>query len=491
MHRLKFANVVKGLALGAAALAMVMSSPKEALAAELETNIVISTGGDGKKLHDEMYSTYTVLDSGDYVEIIASEGIKGIYVVWNKPVKEWSLKSGAGEMICGKDGFIHEYVELDGQTKSVRITSQSNGMELSEVYACGAGELPENFQNWQKPCENADIMIFPAHADDEILFFGGIMPTYIDKGARVQIVYMTQFWDTTSIREHEKLDGLWVSGVRNYPVNPEFTDLYSETLDGARSQYDSEAITEYMVENIRRFKPSVVVAHDFKGEYGHGYHMLTADCLSKAVELTGKSTEYTESATKYGVWDVPKTYIHLYEKNQITLNLRTPIKSMGNKTALEIAKAAYKMHWSQQWTWYFVDDGLDEDGKPNDYKYSCAKFGLYRTTVGADTGNDMLENVRLYADIEAENKKLAEEEASKQALEEQKKIEEESKRIKESEQAKVAEENAKAKADKDVGNMIKICIAIIILIVSALLLVHILTGRRVRRAVRRRRNNRQ
>ena len=41
----------------------------------------------------------------------------------------------------------------------------------------------------------------------------------------------------------------------------------------------------------------------------------------------------------------------------------------------------------------------------DNYEHSCAEFGLYRTTVGADTGNDMLENIITYK----EQKKLEEE----------------------------------------------------------------------------------
>ena len=47
----------------------------------------------------------------------------------------------------------------------------------------------------------------------------------------------------------------------------------------------------------------------------------------------------------------------------------------------------------------------------DEYKYSIAKFGLYRTTVGQNTGNHMMENVVSYAEQEriAEEKRLEEE----------------------------------------------------------------------------------
>lgn len=69
------------------------------------------------------------------------------------------------------------------------------------------------------------------------------------------------------------------------------------------------------------------------------------------------------------------------------MNLRKPLASMGGQTALEAAKAAYKKHVSQQKYSFYVSD---------DYEHSCAMFGLYRTKVGYDTGNSMLENIILY-----------------------------------------------------------------------------------------------
>ena len=30
--------------------------------------------------------------------------------------------------------------------------------------------MPEDVQTWKTPCDNADILVFATHADDEILF---------------------------------------------------------------------------------------------------------------------------------------------------------------------------------------------------------------------------------------------------------------------------------------------------------------------------------
>jgi len=78
-----------------------------------------------------------------------------------------------------------------------------------------------------------------------------------------------------------------------------------------------------------------------------------------------------------------------------------------------VAVEAYKKHVSQQWCWFYVSD---------DYEYSIADFGLYRTTVGTDTGNDLMEHLTSYAEQERaarlEAERLAQEEAAQKAAEE-------------------------------------------------------------------------
>ncbi|MGN1187315.1 MAG: PIG-L deacetylase family protein [Lachnospiraceae bacterium] len=360
--------------------------------------IIIDGGKDASGLSDGSYYTAITFNEGDMITVQAEDGsaIHGLYIIWNSPVKEWVLETDNESITCGQNGFIHEYVELEAGTSKAVINIPDNGMSICDIRIFDSGDIPDNVQLWNAPCDRADIMLIAAHADDEILFFGGIIPTYgVAQEAKIQVVYMTQFWDTASIREHEKLDGLWTAGCRYYPVSAGFTDMYSESLEGARTQYDEDAMIEFIVEQIRRFKPQVTVTHDFNGEYGHGYHRLTADAVKNALETAADIESYTASVEQYGVWDTPKAYFHLYEENKLYLNLREPIEEMDGRTALEVAEEAYRMHVSQQWCWFYVSD---------DYKYSCADFGLYKTLVGTDTTNNMLENIKTYEVQEAESR---------------------------------------------------------------------------------------
>ena len=143
------------------------------------------------------------------------------------------------------------------------------------------------------------------------------------------------------------MDGLWTVGVENYPILPDFPDLYSESLEHARTVYDEEAVISYQVELIRRFRPDVIVGHDINGEYGHGGHRLNADALMQAVELAADSAACPESLS-LGVWDTPKTYLHLYPENQIVMDWDQPLEAFGGKTAAEVAAEGYACHASQQ-----------------------------------------------------------------------------------------------------------------------------------------------
>ena len=124
------------------------------------------------------------------------------------------------------------------------------------------------------------------------------------------------------------------------------------------------------------------------------------------------------------------------------MNLRTPLARLGGRTALEAASDAYLKHVSQQ-VWDFIVS--------DDYEHSCANFGLYRTTVGADTGNDMLEHITTYE----EAKRIAAEEASK--------AEAESKSIEEA--SSIAAEKSFKAAETRHRSLPVVLVALVILIV--------------------------
>ena len=374
--------------LAALLLAGIIACPAAAETAAPVPLIPLHAGGEPiPSLTDGDYETIELFGSGSTIYLAPKklgQQFYGLYLIWAAPPASWSITIGNTTTEQGWNGFLHEFIPIPQGAPSA-ILHFPKGEALCDVRAYGAGDLPGDVQVWEPPCEKADLLLFPAHADDEILFFGGILAEYAgQRQLKTQVAYFSQY---NNIREHEKLDGLWACGVRNYPVNAPFPDRMPQTPRDARKLFGEEAATEFFVQQLRRFQPQVCIGHDVDGEYGHETHKFTAAILRKALTVSADARRYPDSAAQYGVWDVPKAYLHLWKHNPIRLDCRTPLSAFGGQTALEVAKAAYTKHVSQQWCWFYVSD---------DNEYSIADFGLYRTTVGRDSENDLMEHLTPY-----------------------------------------------------------------------------------------------
>lgn len=391
-------------------LLLICSGAKQVKAEELSPELVLSNGGSISDITDSSHYTSVKFNRNDTITVTSKDGslIHGLYISWDSRPVPWILTTDNGEFPCGNNGFIHEYISLETPATSLTIQIPQNSTLIDGIRIFGEGELPHDVQVWNPPCERADIMAISSHSDDELLFLGGALTNYSYLyDADVQVVYMCEFWESNKVREHEKLDGLWEAGIRFYPTCGNFYDRYCDDVADARQKYNYENMVSFLVEQIRRFQPQVLVTHDIYGEYGHGFHILTCQALMNAVELAADKSEYPDSESLYGIWNTPKTYLHIFPANKIKLDLHIPIEEdYAGRTALEILKAAYKKHVSQQKWSYHVSDN---------YEHSCADFGLYRTLVGPDTTDDLLCNLKTYAVQEAEAERLALEEKERLA----------------------------------------------------------------------------
>ncbi len=396
--------------------------------------ILLNESNINRKAIDNNEATFIKISNKDIIKISSNKTIGGLYIVYEVESKTGILEANGETIKIGENGFIHEYINISENIENVKelTIKYDSDLKISDIYVLDEGILPDFVEVWEKPCEKADIMLFSSHADDEQLFFLGLLPTYVARGANVQVVYFTYHGNQT-IRYHEQLHGLYTVGVRHYPILGIVPDAYSTTLEGAIKNMKNSGISEedalkFQVEMIRRFKPQVIIGHDEKGEYSHGQHILNTYLLEKAILLSNDENYDIESLNKYGKWNVLKLYLHLYEKNQIVMDYDTPIDYFGGKTAYEVSKEGYKKHNSQQWTWFtkWINGSNNSYTKATDIqKYSPIKFGLYYKSIEEEdkNKNDFLENITLYSEQERIEKIKLEELAKKK--EEQRIIDEE------------------------------------------------------------------
>lgn len=355
------------------------------------------------------------------------QGIGSVYLIFDTEYGEFTLvNNDSGEAVTvGEDRFLHTFLNVEqlfgSAPASVTLLFEHTPVPLQELSVYTPGQVPDTVQRWEPPVEDgADLVLFSTHADDEQLFFAGLLPYYAGElGYRVQVVYLTNhrnLSDFPTLRCHEALDGLWNVGVRSYPVFGPFGDYYAKNRNDGYSVLKvmgtpEEDLLSYVVEQIRRFRPQVAVGHDLNGEYGHGAHMVYADLLTRAVEITGDPTAFPESAQRWGTWEIPKLYLHLYEENPIVMDWDRPLAAFSGMTAFQVTKElGFPSHVSQQQAFSWYMSGAEMASEVQDY--SPCQYGLYWTTVGTDTEkNDFFENLPRDVPQEAQTNQAVEADA--------------------------------------------------------------------------------
>ena len=342
---------------------------------------VCSSGRKYTLMTDKKYTSYWESNKikTPWIAITAPEGkpIAGLYVCFGNMPESWEIQtSDDGKdwftAVPGDTRFLHAYVALPQPAQHVRLavtSEKKTALRINDLFVLSEG----------------DILFLSTHPDDELIFFGGAIPTYaVEQQRKVVVAYFTR---SNTTRSSELLNGLWHMGVRTYPVIGTFKDSYAKNLKAAyKSAGGKGKVNEWIVGLYRQYKPEVVVTQDTNGEYGHKQHMMIADAAQNCIALAANEDEFTASTIAYGTWQVKKLYLHLYPENQITFDWTVPLKSMNGATGIELAEEAYTLHKTQ------ASSGMSvtETGT----KYDNRVFGLAFTTVGEDVRkDDFLENI--------------------------------------------------------------------------------------------------
>lgn len=482
----------------------VSAAEEEQAAKNLSDPQYVTTTGFSKWKYffDGSQSNSSTASDGGSITVTYEEGVGSVYFLLRTEYGEYTVTNNDTKEVktVGQGSFLHEYVDMQALfgTVPTSVTLRfDREIKIIEFYAFSEGKTPDFVQKWEMPKEShTDLILFSTHGDDEQLFFAGLLPYYAKAmNYEVLVVYLTDHRNITQKRVHEMLDGLWAVGCTTYPVFGTFDDFLKDSLENTYAEFSrlgtfKEDIVAFCVEQLRRFKPQVVVGHDFAGEYEHGQHMVYADCLADALELAKDSAQLPELAAKYGIWDTPKAYFHLYQENAITMDWDTPMEELDGMTPFQVTQQlGYPCHASQQYTWFtgWINGKYGQITKASEIAtYSPCQFGLYRTTVGPDVEkNDFFENIVVYA----EQDRIAEEQRQKdeQARLEAERIAEEKRRqeeqLRQEEEARRQEEQArldaglKAQKEKENAKKQKILMSVCMFalcVICALLLVVIL-----------------
>lgn len=326
------------------------------------------------------------------VEIPKDASAALLTLEWTQPPKSFTVETSDenGNIICKEEkqtGFYLDSIPLTGRERKIAVSlpqGEKSGVVCVRVY--DANYPDHAVQRWEELPEKLDLVAVSAHQDDELLFLGGTVPYACRMGKKVGMVYMT---NGGRKRYREAMDGMWTAGLKYHPVFFNWNDAKTSGLTGAESLWKRNnggvdpRVT--IVRFIRHYKPDVIVTQDFNGEYGHFQHQLSARLWADAVQLCKDETFDPESAAQYGVWDVKKLYVHLYEENQIMMDWDQPVNDGTPFTYHILAKDAFDKHHSQVTAFNYDYHGA---------RYDNRVFGLYYTSVGPDEAkNDFFEHI--------------------------------------------------------------------------------------------------
>ena len=388
-------NLMLGAACALAAGLMLAGASAAAEAKELTGACVFNSNGREKDytlmLDGELKTYFPLKEKKAEMTITCPEPVSGVYVMaFDKYGRDHSydlmVRDGDGWRKADEGGtYLVHWHALEEPATELKITATGKErLRIAEIRLFGAGEPPAEIQRWET-LEKCDLMLLTAHPDDEILWFAGLMPTYGgDRGWRIQVAVMVP---TGGQRKLELLSAVWHCGVRYYPEMLGFIDKNGHAPE---KQYQlwrgKNRVLSRVTEVIRKHRPEVLVTHGEKGEYGHGAHKTAADAAKNALKLAASPKKFPESAKQYGVWEIRKVYLHEYDRNPVPCDWTEPLAAFGGKTGYEVAEEAFQFHGSQvRRDWSFEIHG-DHDN---------AKFGLYYTQVGPDSGSgDLMEHIQ-------------------------------------------------------------------------------------------------
>lgn len=275
--------------------------------------------------------------------------------------------------------------------------------------------LPTLALDWQLPPDKITVLVVIAHPDDEGIFFGGALPYYSSiLQVPTMLVAMTSGGSDQNgvyLRENELRNAAWTYGLRYEPIFGRFRDIpshdtnvypyplnpYTNTIDltwdlwadgvAQRNGSDVEAgklrAANFIAEQIRRYKPEIVITHDLNGEYGHDNHKAASRAATNAFFIAGDPTATGTNLAGLPPWQAKKLYLHLYPTNRIFHRYwEIPVDFLNNRSARQIADAGLAYHVSQGGATR-VATSVYRSGELYD-AYPSEWWGLYASTVGPD-----------------------------------------------------------------------------------------------------------
>ncbi len=260
--------------------------------------------------------------------------------------------------------------------------------------------------DWLPPTNKIALLAVWAHPDDEGIWGGGSLPYYSSVlHMPTMIVCMCP---SEAVRYDELRCAAWSYGLRYEPVFGDFmgynsglntntafgTNTINLTWDywadgryqGTMSEVEAgkARAINFVAEQIRRYRPDVVITHDLNGETGHDNHKATAYAVTQAFSVAADPNATATNLVGLPPWQAQKLYVHLYPSNRLFHTYwETPSASLSNQTPHQAVNVGLTCHVSQGSNRWICASVYPPSGSYTTWPSEW--WGLYASVVGPDT----------------------------------------------------------------------------------------------------------
>ena len=321
------------------------------------------------RLNDCVYSTYVSYSKEDSVTVSGNHEIGYAYIGWQKlPSSLKIVWLDQNENIVSEEGVVpaqwNEYYPVpQAGVFGYTLRFEKDGA-VSELSAYSEGRLSGDLPLFEGPLKEPAVMMIVGCPGEELSCFGGLLPTLVNEGVPVQIVYLNPY---NRGRQEECFRTLWKLGMRNEPIFINTTGRRSLDQTILKNNWEKNGeVSKELKAILEACRPSIVVTHGKKRQHPLMSEAETAYFIFSAMYKNYKASPWLK-----------KVYV-VVERGDKNGNV------YDFSAGYDQAAALYEEGYASLRTFHYAP-------------YRADTYQLYHTNVGQDKNGDMLENVSFTA----------------------------------------------------------------------------------------------
>ena len=216
------------------------------------------------RLTDSVFNSRITYTTSETVSVYGSTDIGYAFIAWYEmPAKVKIIWLDSNRKAVSTEDHIptclDEYISVPKEGICGYTLSFLQKSVISELGAYAPGRLSEKLPRFDAPLKNPALMLITGYPGDELLCFGGLLPTMVSQGVPVQIMYLNGY---NRERIEECLQTLWKMGIRNEPIF--ISTTAKRSLDGKilKSNWETAySVSKELTNVLDVYRPSVIVTH--------------------------------------------------------------------------------------------------------------------------------------------------------------------------------------------------------------------------------------